>query len=66
MWCWCHYTGAPKLVEKLSEHNIEFQFVPINIKNKQANKTPPPKKQAEQIKQPSDKKTKQKSWNSSF
>lgn len=65
MWCWCHYTGAPKLVEKLSEHNIEFQFVPINIKNKQANKTPP-KKQAEQIKQPSDKKTKQKSWNSSF
>lgn len=43
MWCWCHYTGAPKLVEKLSEHNIEFQFVPINIKNKQANKTPPQK-----------------------
>lgn len=50
MWCWCHYTGAPKLVEKLSEHNIEFQFVPINIKNKQA----------EQIKQPSDKKNKTK------
>lgn len=44
MWCWCHYTGAPKLVEKLSEHNIEFQFVPINIKNKQANKKPPPQK----------------------
>lgn len=65
MWCWCHYTGAPKLVEKLSEHNIEFQFVPINIKTNKQTK-PPPKKQAEQIKQPSDKKTKQKSWNSSF